>query len=117
MVLVRETSAGRIALSFSQLFSWQGVNVQVSRVDEAGWGDELDQWSQHQDKRPLEDFLIDVAGVSRSEATGLAADGLDAWTTRHDPDKGAGRLEFYGRPLLYVTIVLVALALVAAQIF
>ena len=120
MVLVRETSRGRLALRLGYVGGrGGGHSVNVLELDGDGWSSKLGDWSSYRDKQgSLERFLAEEIGLSSDEAGQLAEDAFRGFRDRGGEETltrlqwvGAFAAAFYSLTRMFVLVPLLAIGL------
>jgi len=120
MVLVRETTRGRLALRVGYASRWTGHSVNVLELDAEGWSSKLGDWGSYRNKQgSLEGFLTEEIGLPSDEAQRLAEEVISGFRDRGGEETlsrlewvGAFAMLFYSLTRIYVLIPLLALGLV-----
>jgi hypothetical protein len=115
VILVRDTSAGRIVLSFSHQ-PWAGTTVAIARLDETGRARELGEWTKG-DGRTLLEAVAELTKLRNEEAAEVTALALEAWHARGDEPSRVSDLKAYAIPLLGAITTVVAAALLIIELF
>ena len=97
MIVVKETSKGRVVLTFTYVSRSIGLTAGVGRVGDQGWVEETVNWSSGaSDDGSLANAIAEAASVPNAEAEQLAESAL-----RELHDRGGDKSEMTRRDWLY----------------
>jgi hypothetical protein len=125
VIVIRETSGGTIAMSFTYVTRSIGLTAGIGCVDDKGWVDESVKWSSEESGgRSLGDAIGEAVPIPKDEAERLAESALrelhERGGDRSDMTRrdwvGAGALLTLAGGLVFVAALAVLAALVWAAI-
>lgn len=117
MIVVKETSQGRLVLTFAYVTRSIGLTASIGRVGDQGWVEETGSWSSSaSDGGSLADAIAAAASVPEAEARQLAESALRELHERGGDKSEMTRREWLRAGALLTTSAGIIFVLIGAAI-